>query len=80
MSPKNSLWKFLGVKAIDGKLVESYDEAALKELYGGAFDGVLITRGNGQKTPVTVQDVISALRPALTSRTDRLGIIDTDPS
>ncbi|MFD5270131.1 hypothetical protein [Streptomyces sp. NPDC058335] len=80
MSPKNSLWKFLGVKAIDGKLVESYDEAALKELYGGAFDGVLITRGTGQKTPVTVQDVISALRPALTSRTDRLGVIDTDPS
>ncbi|MET9504622.1 hypothetical protein ABZY42_23375 [Streptomyces sp. NPDC006622] len=80
MSPKNSLWKFLGVKAIDGKLVESYDEAALKELYGGAFDGVLITRGTGQKTPVTVQDVISALRPALMSRTDRLAVIDTDPS
>ncbi|MFC9292400.1 peptidoglycan binding domain-containing protein, partial [Streptomyces sp. NPDC057052] len=80
MSPKNSLWKFLGVKAIDGKLVESYDEAALEELYGGAFDGVLITRGTGQKTPVTVQDVISALRPALTSTTDRLAVIDTDPS
>ncbi|MFF6803144.1 hypothetical protein [Streptomyces sp. NPDC012616] len=80
MSPKNSLWKFLGVKAIDGKLVESYDKAALKELYGGAFDGVLITRGTGQKTPVTVEDVISALRPALISRTDRVGIIDTDPS
>ncbi|MFF9057726.1 hypothetical protein ACF09K_03315 [Streptomyces sp. NPDC014882] len=80
MSPKNSLWKFLGVKAVDGKLVESYDEAALKELYGGAFDDVLITRGTGQKTPVTVQDVISALRPALTSRTDRLAVIDTDPS
>ncbi|MCF4140187.1 hypothetical protein L1856_30195 [Streptomyces sp. Tue 6430] len=80
MSPKNSLWKFLGVKAVDGKLVESYDEAALKELYGGAFDDVLITRGTGQKTPVTVQDVISALRPVLTSRTDRLAVIDTDPS
>ncbi|MFJ4690124.1 hypothetical protein [Streptomyces sp. NPDC088766] len=80
MSPKNSLWKFLGVKAVDGKLVESYDEAALKELYGGAFDGVLITRGTGQKTPVTVQDVISALRPALTSTTDRIAVIDTDPS
>ncbi|WP_159083143.1 hypothetical protein [Streptomyces sp. P3] len=80
MSPKNSLWKFLGVKAIDGKLVESYDKAALKELYGGAFNGVLITRGTGQKTPVTVEDVISALRPALISKTDRVGIIDTDPS
>ncbi|MCX5267025.1 hypothetical protein [Streptomyces sp. NBC_00199] len=80
MSPKNSLWKFLGVKAIDGKLVESYDKAALKDLYGGAFNGVLITRGTGQKTPVTVEDVISALRPALISRTNRVGIIDTDPS
>jgi hypothetical protein len=79
-SPKNSLWKFLQVKAIDGKLVESYDEAALKELYGGTFDGVLITRGTGQKTAVTVQDVISALRPALKSRTDRVAVIDTDPS
>jgi hypothetical protein len=80
MSPKNSLWKFLGVKAVNGKLVEYYDKAALQELYGGAFDGVLITRGNGQKTPVTVEDVISALRPALKSRTDRVGVIDTDPS
>ncbi|MER6557313.1 hypothetical protein ABT300_06010 [Streptomyces sp. NPDC001027] len=80
MSPKNSLWKFLGVKAIDGKLVESYDKAALKDLYGGAFNGVLISRGTGQKTPVTVEDVISALRPALISRTNRVGIIDTDPS
>ncbi|WP_367320994.1 hypothetical protein [Streptomyces sp. HUAS ZL42] len=79
-SPKNSLWKFLQVKAIDGKLVDSYDEAALKELYGGTFNGVLITRGTGQKTAVTVQDVISALRPALKSKTDRVAVIDTDPS
>ncbi|MGW1725621.1 hypothetical protein ACWCQK_22125 [Streptomyces sp. NPDC002306] len=79
-SPQNSLWKFLEVKAIDGKLVESYNEAALKELYGHTFDGVLITRGTGQKTAVTVQDVISALRPALTSTTNRVGVIETNPS
>ncbi|GHD39884.1 hypothetical protein [Streptomyces galbus] len=79
-SPEKSLWKFLRVKAVDGKLVDSYDEAALKELYGSTFDGVLITRGTGQKTPVTVQDVISALRPALKSTTDRVAIIETDPS
>ncbi|MFI2430779.1 hypothetical protein [Streptomyces sp. NPDC018693] len=79
-SPAKSLWKFLQVKAVDGKLVDSYDEAALKELYGGTFDGVLITRGTGQKTPVTVQDVISALRPALTSTTNRVAVIETDPS
>ncbi|WP_432138713.1 hypothetical protein [Streptomyces sp. bgisy154] len=79
-SPEKSLWKFLQVKAVDGKLVESYDQAALKELYGGAFDGVLITRGTGQKTPVTVQDVISALRPALKSTTDRVAVVDTTPN
>ncbi len=79
-SPEKSLWKFLGVKAQNGKLVEYYDQAALQELYGDTFDGVLITRGTGQKTPVTVQDVITALRPALKSETNRVGTIDTDPS
>ncbi|MFH8800091.1 hypothetical protein ACH4F6_10920 [Streptomyces sp. NPDC017936] len=79
-SPENSLWKFLEVKAVDGKLVDSYDEAALKELYGGTFDGVKITRATGQKTDVTVQDVIGALRLALKSKTDRVAVIDTDPN
>jgi hypothetical protein len=77
-SPENSLWKFLGVKAQDGKLVEYYDRAALQKLYGGTFDGVTVARGTGQKTAVTVEDVISALRPALLSTTDRVGVIDTD--
>lgn len=80
MSPENSLWKFLTVKTIDGKLVDSYDEKALKELYGSTFDDVLIARGNGEKTPVTVQDVYSALRQALKSKTDRVAVIDTNPS
>ncbi|MEV4040959.1 hypothetical protein [Streptomyces umbrinus] len=82
-SPENSLWKFLGVKAnAQGKLVEYYDLEALKELYGGAFDGVLITRGNGKKTPVTPQDVVGAMRPALLGKTaaDRVGVIETNPS
>jgi hypothetical protein len=82
-SPENSLWKFLGVKAnAQGKLVEYYDTAALKELYGGAFDGVLITRGNGKKTAVTPQDVIGAMRPALLGKAaaDRVGEIETNPS
>ncbi|MGW1254026.1 hypothetical protein ACWD5Q_02285 [Streptomyces sp. NPDC002513] len=81
-SPKNSLWKFLQVKAIDGKLVESYDKAALQNLYGHIFDGVLVTRGTGKKTPVTVEDVISALRPALlgTTTATRVATIDTNPS
>ncbi|MEU9588690.1 hypothetical protein ACGF7W_17680 [Streptomyces sp. NPDC048219] len=79
-SPGKSLWKFLAVKPQNGKLVEYYDQAALKELYGDTFDGVLITRATGQKTPVTVQDVIGALRPALKSTGNRVGVIDTDPS
>lgn len=81
-SPKNSLWKFLEVKAVDGKLVESYNMAALQGLYGNTFDGVLISRGTGQKTPVTVEDVIGALRPALLGKTaaSRIATIDTKPS
>ncbi|MFJ7900884.1 hypothetical protein ACIQ6V_10380 [Streptomyces sp. NPDC096198] len=81
-SPQKSLWKFLQVKPVGGKLVESYDKAALQELYGHAFDGVLIARGTGQKTPVTVEDVISALRPALLGKTAaaRVATIDTNPS
>ncbi|WP_307068531.1 hypothetical protein [Streptomyces sp. B3I8] len=79
-SPQNSLWKFLRVKAVDGKLVDYYDRPALKKLYGEAFDTVLITRGSGQKTAVTVEDVINTLRPALLSRTNRVAVIDTTPN
>ncbi|MET9906397.1 hypothetical protein ABZZ74_06190 [Streptomyces sp. NPDC006476] len=79
-SPQNSLWKFLRVKAVGGKLVDSPDLNALKELYGQTFDGVLITRGTGQKTAVTPQDVYVALRQALLSKTNRVGIIQTNPS
>ena len=80
MSPQNSLWKFLRVKAVDGKLVDSPDLNALKDLYGNAFDGVKITRATGQKTAVTPQDVYVALRQALLSKTNRVGVIDTNPS
>ncbi|MFC8388598.1 hypothetical protein [Streptomyces sp. NPDC057238] len=79
-SPENSLWKFLGVKAVNGKLAEKPDLKALQELYGQTFDGVLIARGNGEKTAVTPQDVYGALRLALTSKTDRVAVIETNPS
>ncbi len=79
-SPENSLWKFLRVKAVDGKLVDYYDRSALKKLYGDTFDGVLITRGSGQKKAVTVEDVINTLRPALLSKTNRVAVIDTNPN
>ncbi|MGW5173536.1 hypothetical protein ACWERY_04110 [Streptomyces sp. NPDC004082] len=81
-SPQNSLWRFLRVKAQDGKLVDFYDRAELTKLYGNTFDGVLVTRGTGKKTAVTVEDVIGALRPALMSKNaaDRIAVIDTNPS
>ncbi|MFJ6704082.1 MULTISPECIES: hypothetical protein [unclassified Streptomyces] len=77
-----SLPKILGFKAVGGKLVETYDLDALKKAYGATFDGVLITRGTGQKTAVTPQDVASALRKALVGKTtaERVGVIATDPS
>ena len=80
LSPKNSLWKFLKVKAVNGKLTDSPDLTALKTLYGSTFDSVQITRASGQKTAVTPQDVYLALRKALVSKTDRVGIIDTTPN
>ncbi|MFH8769141.1 hypothetical protein [Streptomyces sp. NPDC017958] len=81
MSPQNSLWKFLRVEATpDGKLTDKPDLAALKQLYGQAFDGVLITRANGKKTAVTPQDVYVALRQALMSKTNRVAVIPTNPN
>ncbi|MEU8743902.1 hypothetical protein AB0C39_09635 [Streptomyces parvulus] len=79
-SPEKSLWKFLGVTAVGGKLVDKPDLNALKSLYGQTFDGVLITRANGEKTPVTPEDVYGSLRQALKSKTDRVAVIDTNPS
>ncbi|MFF2995758.1 hypothetical protein ACFVTC_14470 [Streptomyces sp. NPDC057950] len=79
LSPQKSLWKFLRVTATDGKLVDKPDLSALKALYGQTFDGVLIARGNGEKTPVTPQDVYGALRQALMSKTNRIAVIATNP-
>ncbi|MFF4487284.1 hypothetical protein ACFY0F_12460 [Streptomyces sp. NPDC001544] len=80
MSPQNSLWKFLRVTAVDGKLVDKPDLAALKKLYGQTFDGVLITRADGKKTPLTPEEIYLNLRTALMSRTNRIAVIDTNPS
>jgi hypothetical protein len=81
-SPQNSIWKFLSVRAVNGKLVEHYDLAALKGLYGGAFDGVTITKGDGSKKAVSPEDVASALGLALraTTTAGRDVTIDTNPS
>ncbi|MFJ3666204.1 hypothetical protein ACIPSE_07095 [Streptomyces sp. NPDC090106] len=76
-----SLPKILGAKAVDGKLVETYDLKALKEAYGATFDGVQVTAATG-KRDVLPQDVASALGKALrgTSTTARTVTIDTEPT
>ncbi|MER5952154.1 hypothetical protein [Streptomyces sp. NPDC001893] len=79
--PAKSLPQILGVKAVNGKLVDVYDLQALKKLYGNTFDGILITRGTGKKTPVTPNDVAGAMRQALKGKTpaERTGVIETNP-
>jgi hypothetical protein len=76
-----SLPKILGFKAVDGKLVETYDLKALKEAYGTTFDGVQIETATG-KREVLPQDVVSALRKALRGKTtaERTAVIDTTPN
>ncbi|MBT2455376.1 peptidoglycan binding domain-containing protein [Streptomyces sp. ISL-86] len=80
--PKVSLPKILSMQVVDGHLVEKYDLEALKELYGNTFDGILITRGTGDKTAVTPQDVAGALGKALRGKTpaERTVVIDTNAS
>ncbi|MFI8191043.1 hypothetical protein ACIF8T_19875 [Streptomyces sp. NPDC085946] len=76
-----SLPKILGVKAVDGKLVETYDLEALKEAYGSTFDDVRVETATG-KRGVLPQDVVAALRTALRGKTaaERVGVIDTSPN
>jgi hypothetical protein len=80
--PDKSLPKILSMKAVDGKLVEHIDTAALKALYGNTFDGVLITRGTGKKTPVQPTDVAQAVRQALLGKTPAARIVEisTNPT
>ncbi|NXY97238.1 hypothetical protein HYE82_23245, partial [Streptomyces sp. BR123] len=77
-----SLPKILSMQVVEGRLVEKYDLEALKTTYGNTFDGILITRGTGDKTPVTPQDVAGALGKALRGKTaaERTATIDTNPS
>jgi hypothetical protein len=65
----NTVPQFLTMQATpDGKLAPHVDLKALQSLYGGLFDGVLLERGNGSKTPVTPQDVATAVIQALSSQ------------
>lgn len=77
-----SLPTFLSMQPVDGHLVEKFDLDALKESYGNTFDGILIARGNGEKTAVMPQDVAGALGKALRGKTtaERTVTIDTNPA
>ncbi|MFJ8051363.1 hypothetical protein [Streptomyces luteogriseus] len=76
-----SLPKILSFKAVDGKLVDTYNLKALQEAYGTTFEGVKI-EGAGGKRDVLPQDVVTALREALRGKTpaERVGVIDTKPN
>ncbi len=69
-SPQKSLSRILTIVPVpgSGKMTLHIDLAVLKNLYGNAFQGVLLERGDGSKTQVTPQDVASAMLPQL-SRT-----------
>lgn len=76
-----SLPKILGFKAVDGKLVDTYNLKALQEAYGTTFEGVKIEGASG-KRDVLPQDVVTALRNALRGKTpaERVGVIETKPN
>ncbi|WP_030793788.1 hypothetical protein [Streptomyces sp. NRRL S-920] len=81
--PARSLPKILKTKvAENGTLQPQYDLEELKKLYGNVFDGILIQRGNGDKTPVQPTDVASAMNKALLGKTpaERIGVIETNAS
>ncbi|WP_442480646.1 hypothetical protein [Streptomyces kutzneri] len=77
-----SLPKILSMQPVDGRLVEKFDLEALKATYGNTFDGILITRGTGEKTAVTPQDIAGALGKALRGKTtaERTAVVDTNPN
>jgi hypothetical protein len=76
-----SLPKILSFKAVDGKLVDTYNLKALQEAYGKTFEGVQIEGASG-KRDVLPQDVVTALRKALRGKTpaERTAVIDTKPN
>ncbi|MEV0525596.1 hypothetical protein AB0I66_19385 [Streptomyces sp. NPDC050439] len=79
--PAKSLPKVLETKVLkNGTLQVHYDTVELKKLYGNVFDGILIQRGNGDKTPVQPTDVAAAMNKALIGKTpaERIGVIETD--
>ncbi|MEU0230891.1 MULTISPECIES: hypothetical protein [unclassified Streptomyces] len=67
--PARSLPQILSMKAVDGRLVEVYDKKAIERLLDGAFDGLVITKGDGTKHEVSADDVAFVMRDALLGKT-----------
>ncbi|MET4927110.1 hypothetical protein P3L51_32945 [Streptomyces sp. PSRA5] len=79
--PDRSLPQILSMKAIDGKLVEVYDRAAIEKLLDGVFEGLTITKGDGKEHPLSAADVAQAMQKPLLGKTpaERTAEIDLDP-
>ncbi|MFZ4302053.1 hypothetical protein ACOZE3_29595 [Streptomyces cinereoruber] len=67
--PARSLPQILSMKPVNGRLVEVYDKKAIERLLDGAFDGVMITKGDGNKHEVSADDVAFVMRDALLGKT-----------
>ncbi|WSC94656.1 hypothetical protein OG909_21570 [Streptomyces sp. NBC_01754] len=67
--PARSLPEILSMKPVDGRLVEVYDKKAIDTLLDGVFDGIMITKGDGQQHEVGADDVAHAMRSALLGKT-----------
>lgn len=80
--PERSLPKILSMKPVDGRLQPVYNRTAITQLLEGVFDGVMITKGDGQKHQVSATDVAQAMQSALLGKTpaERVATISLDPS
>ncbi|WP_328319453.1 hypothetical protein [Streptomyces sp. NBC_00388] len=80
--PERSLPKILSMKPVSGRLEPVYNRTAITQLLEGVFDGVMITKGDGQKHPVSATDVAQAMQSALLGKTpaERVATISLDPS
>ncbi|MYS19436.1 hypothetical protein GA0115240_108025, partial [Streptomyces sp. DvalAA-14] len=66
LGPTVALPKVLTMVPDDtGRLQPHVDLTALQSLYGSTFDGVLLKRPDGSRTPVTAKDVATALLSGL---------------
>ncbi|MCH0540094.1 hypothetical protein I3F58_11045 [Streptomyces sp. MUM 203J] len=79
--PQRSLPQILSMKPVEGRLVEVYDKQAIDRLLDGVFDGITITKGDGQQHQLSADDVASAMQTALLGQTpaERTVEIDLDP-